>query len=171
MFRIMPIKRHCIPAICAIVLLAPCGCGGGGPERPDLAAVSGTVVYDGQPLAGAEVAFWADKAPKASIGVTNSEGKFQLTMFDLNDGAMPGENVITVTKRVATAAPSSSDMEAMLNDPTTMTAAMQAEDEPGEKQEAKSDIPAKYSEKGTTPLKETVSTSGNNEFVLQLAVE
>lgn len=165
----MPIKRLCIPAICAIVLLAPCGCGGGGPERPDLVAVSGTVVYDGKPLVGAEVAFWADKAPKASIGVTNSEGKFQLTMFDLNDGAMPGENVITVTKKVAAAAPSSSDMTAMLDDPTKMATAMQ--EEPEQKQEVKPEIPARYSERGTTTLKETVSASGENNFTLQLSVE
>ena len=57
-------------------------------DRPPVHPVSGTVMYNGEAIAGATVAFWAEGASRAATGVTNSEGEFQLSMFGANDGAV-----------------------------------------------------------------------------------
>jgi len=155
--------------LCGVAFLAVCGCGAGVEGRPDLVPVTGTVMYGGNPLAGATVSFWTEKAPRPATGITNAEGKFSLSMFDPNDGAMAGENVITVSKAAAVAATSAEDMDAMLNDPTKMTMLMQDQNDPNKKSEdAKPEVPVQYGERTTTPLKETVKADGN-DFLLQLA--
>lgn len=155
--------------ICAFALLAACGCNPGGADRPDLVPVTGTVMYNGQPLAGATVSFWTDTAPRPATGITSAEGKFSLSMFDPNDGAMAGENVITVSKAAPVAAPSSEDMSAMLNDPTKRTMMMEKQNDPNKpKEDIKPEVPVKYGDRKTTPLKETVKADGN-DFLLQLA--
>ena len=72
------------------------GCGSTA-SHPTVAPVSGQIKLNGQPLAGVEVNFFAEKAPRAATGKTDSEGKYQLTMFQANDGAIPGKNMVTVT--------------------------------------------------------------------------
>lgn len=153
----------------AIILFGACGCGGGGAGRPDLVPVTGTVMYNGKPIAGASVSFWKEGAPRPAAGITDSDGKFSLSMFDPNDGAMVGENVITVSKAAAVAPTSSDDMSAMLNDPTKRTMMMEKQNDKNKtKEDVKPEVPVKYGDRKTTPLKETVAASGN-EFLLQLA--
>lgn len=77
----------------AIFGLAGCG---ESTSHPKVAPVSGTITYQGKPLAGADVSFFAEKAPRAASGKTDAEGKYKLTMFESNDGAFPGRNVVTV---------------------------------------------------------------------------
>lgn len=142
------------------------GCGGG-VERPQTAPVEGAVMYNGEPIVGATVSFWTDGASRAATGVTNAEGKFQLSMFDVNDGAIPGDHTITVSKVEAgeTGGPSAEDM---LNDPLAMAQA--AGEQGGTKAKGpKSLVPAKYGDRNSSPLKETVKADGENKFVLQLA--
>lgn len=125
-------------------------------------------MYAGKPLAGATVSFWADKAPRAAVGVTTADGKFSLSMFDANDGAMPGDNVITVSKFTASAAPSVADQTAMMNDPTKLSSSFKDAND-GKTEAPKDEIPARYAERTTTTLKENVKAAGGNDFILQLA--
>lgn len=151
-----------------LLAVAVCGCGGGGSDRPKLVPVTGTVVYNGTPVAGATVSFWAEKAPRPAEGVTDSQGKFSLSMFDFNDGAIPGANKITVTKVAAAAANNTANMTEMLNDPAKRAQMMQ-QTTTQKTEEAKPEVPAKYGNRESTPLSETVADPGPNQFVLQLA--
>ena len=147
-----------------LFLSAIVGCGGG-VDRPKTIPVTGTVMYNGVPIAGAEVSFWNDAAPRAASGVTDPEGKFSLSMFSPNDGAIPGDNVITVTKIEGGEVIPSASPEEMLNNPSAMASGYQTKMDDGG---PKSAVPAKYAKKNTSPLKENVSEE-NNQFVLQLA--
>lgn len=159
-----------IGSICAgLVTVSILGCGES-VETPDTFPVSGAVTYNGDPVVGARVAFQAEGAPRVAEGVTNAEGKFQLTTFELNDGAVPGEHKITVTKVEGESQPAG-DMEAMLEDPNAM-AQMGGEDQDankdGKSAGPKNLLPEKYSNFNSTPLKETVAEEKNN-FNLLLA--
>lgn len=142
------------------------GCGGGAEDRPDVYPVSGTVLYNNNPVAGATVSFWAEGAARAAQGVTGPDGKFQLSMYDVNDGAIPGVNIITVTKMEAGAAPAAPPPTAQA-DPSAMMQMMQQQSE-GNAAGPSSAIPVKYSDRNTTTLQETVSAEGENSFVLLL---
>lgn len=123
-------------------------------------------MYNGAPIAGASVSFWCEGASRAATGVTDPEGKFQLSMFAANDGALAGTNTITVSKMEGSAAPAVSDEE-LLNNPSAL-ANMGANMTNGA-DAPKSAIPKKYSDRKSTSLKETVSADSENTFVLQLA--
>ncbi len=146
--------------------LLACGCGGG-VDRPTVYPVSGTVAYNGKPVAGALVSFFGESAAKEASGITDAEGKFQLSTYGLNDGAVPGMHKVTVSKSDPDAAPPAASMEQMLNDPAAMaqmSEAASSDDAKGKKPL----IPTKYASPGSTPLTETVSESGDNVFVIQL---
>ena len=148
------------------------GCSGAGADRPDTVPVSGTVVYKGKPVEGATVSFMAEGAPKPATGITDAEGKFQLSTFEFNDGAVVGEHVITVEKyeQGAEAAQTTSSMEEAMNDPNALAEMAAQFEEEGEAAQAgpKSLLPPKYADPKTTPLKEKVTAEGPNTFVLQL---
>lgn len=142
------------------------GCSAG-VDRPETAPVSGTVVYKGQPVEGATVSFMADGAPRAASGVTDADGKFQLSTFELNDGALIGEHVVTISKQEAGAtAPQSTDPTAALNDPSALVE-MQLSTT-SQKGGPKSLLPQKYANPNTSPLKEKVTAEGPNSFVFTL---
>ncbi len=145
-------------------LLTFVGCGDS-VNRPETIPVSGTVVYGGKPIEGAEVSFWGEGAPRAASGVTDAEGKFTISMFAFNDGCLPGANTITIRKMEEGAAGSGPTPEEMLADPLALASAASAA-EAGEG--PKSLVPEKYGNQKTSPLKEDVSAS-NNTFVFTLA--
>lgn len=152
---------------CAVVMFAGAlGCGDSA-ERPDRYPVSGSVMYNGKPVSGATVSFWAEGAARPATGVSDEEGKFQLTMFEPYDGAVAGEHKVTVLKVEESDAPAGSPEDAM-NDPSAMTD-MMAQAGAGGDSGPKYLVPQKYSDKAATPLRETVSADGDNTFVLQLA--
>lgn len=149
----------------SLLLTAVAGCGDGA-ERPDRYPVSGTVMYNGATVSGATVSFWADGAARPATGVTDDEGKFQLTMFEPYDGAVAGEHKVTVLKVEESAAPVGRPEDA-LDDPSAMTD-MMAQQGAGGNSGPKYLVPQKYSDKAATPLKETVTPDGENTFVFQL---
>lgn len=75
-------------AWCALFLA---GCSGTTSSGPKTVPVSGTVTLNGKPLADAEVRFICDGF--ASFGQTGDDGYFELVQ-----GAVPGENTVTVSK-------------------------------------------------------------------------
>jgi hypothetical protein len=152
-----------------LVLMCAVGCTGSS-GAPELIPVSGTVMYKGAPVEGAMVNFHHDKAPRISSGVTDKEGKFVLTMLESEDGAMPGTNIITVTKGAAPAAAPAATSNAAPSpeDLAKKMADFKAANDPKKKKEAAGELPAKYGSQTTTPLKEEISAT-NNKVVLQLA--
>jgi hypothetical protein len=87
------------PPLALLALLALTGCGSGEPRVP-VVAVAGKISYYGQAPAGARVVLHpvarsadSDIAPS---GVVKGDGSFQISAYDVGDGAPPGEYVATV---------------------------------------------------------------------------
>ena len=76
------------------------GCGGGddGPPPPETAPVSGKVSYNGEPVEGATVIFSVVGAPRSASGITNAQGQYTLSTFGSGDGAILGENAVSIVK-------------------------------------------------------------------------
>lgn len=84
------IRKVCFVLLAATSLFMQ-GCSGGGEGGPKTVGVSGTVYLDDNPLPDALVTFTSEKFSGA--GRTNSEGR-----YTLGQGAVPGENVVTISK-------------------------------------------------------------------------
>ena len=151
-----------------LALLSGCG---DGIDRPETVPVTGTVLYNGKPVEKAVVSFSCEGAPLSAVGVSDAEGKFTLSTFGYNDGAIVGTHVVTVSKADPkagqTPAAASGGDQKLLNDPAAMAAEMEMALDPGAIPEFSGLLPEKYSG-ASSPLSETVSESGPNEFVLQL---
>lgn len=142
------------------------GCGGA--AKPQPVPVKGTVVFRGKPLANARVTFFAPKAPVPAIGDTNESGEFVLSMYSKGDGALVGENKVTV----ALLPSASGGGMAMPPDPTKIASG--TADVPtkmqigtGKKKEVSS-LPALYSDSSNTPLTWTVKPEGSSDVKLEL---
>jgi hypothetical protein len=81
-----------------LLLLAVVGCG---PTALPPMPISGSVkTVDGQPCVNALVVFHPKDKERVNaakpVATTDAEGRFQLTTFALNDGAIPGEYGVTI---------------------------------------------------------------------------
>ncbi len=81
--------RLFLPVLLAISL---CGCGDGRPERVPL---SGVVLIDGEPLTHGFIQVMPENA-RAAQSPLDSEGRFQLSTFDEQDGVVPGTHKVAV---------------------------------------------------------------------------
>src|SRR5688572_16449451 len=82
---------------CSIGILVLSGCGKKD-SRAGRVQVSGTVLRRGQPVAEATVIFEPLGNTPAATGTTDAAGRFALTTFDTDDGAVPGEYKVAVRK-------------------------------------------------------------------------
>lgn len=85
-----------------VVLMA--GCGGDPPAdvpKVELIPVTGIIQVDGKPVSGARIALHSAAGGTDAIvnpnGISDSEGKFQLTTYSVNDGAPAGVWNVTVS--------------------------------------------------------------------------
>ena len=92
-------SRSLTLACLAALLAGVIGCG---PRRPTTYPVSGVVTLDGKPVQGATVMLRPEVGGRPAVGTTNQRGEFKLTTFDQNDGALPGQHVVTVVKKITT---------------------------------------------------------------------
>ena len=111
-----------------VVLATVGGCSSGG-EDIGAVPVEGTVMMNGQPLAGAAVAFiGTSEGARAAAGITDENGKFVLTTIEQGDGAVPGEYQVTVTKTKGdVAAPTGQVMEEAPEDMDALYAQAEAQ--------------------------------------------
>jgi hypothetical protein len=65
-----------------------------------MAKASGVVTLNGIPFAGARVMFVPKKGP-AAMGVADKDGRYILTTFEENDGAVPGQYRVSITAQAA----------------------------------------------------------------------
>jgi len=79
-----------LPFLVGVVLSSGCSDG-----RPDRVPISGQVLIDGAPLEGAFVKFVPAEG-RPAIGETDSNGRFTLTCYKLNDGATRGNHQVAV---------------------------------------------------------------------------
>jgi hypothetical protein len=87
----LSLRKHFLPRIGPLLLLALAGCGGGAGVVP----VSGTLTYKGQPVKNAYVDFTPENG-RPSWGLTDDQGKFTLEYDAKNKGAVPGKHKVSV---------------------------------------------------------------------------
>jgi len=143
-------KAMCL--LVCVALLAGCG---GKKKGPATVKVSGTILFNGKPLEGAEVNFVAGDF--ASFGKTNSEGKFTLAQ-----GAVPGNNKVYIRKPLT--GPGFSDNPEDGMDAAQFEAAAEGNPELARKlkQSAGPVIPPEYSDPQKTKLTFNVPDEGTD---------
>jgi hypothetical protein len=87
------------PLVSLLVGVALAGCGEeGGSTGPAVYPVSGVVKLNGQPVVGADIVFALKEGTGSSFGRTDANGKYQLTTRKSNDGAPPGDYLVSISK-------------------------------------------------------------------------
>lgn len=134
-----------------LLLVLAIGCGDDG--RPPLVPVSGVVTLDHEPIAGAAVMFMPLAGGRPAQGVTDAAGKFRLTTFDDNDGALVGNHQVTITKVEVTGMTATADGLSGVVDPSQIKETWI--------------IPQKYAQPDSSGLSATVA-NGMDEVTFSL---
>jgi hypothetical protein len=160
-------------ALTTFLGLALAGCGGSSDDaavadRPETSPVTGTVTYQGKPVEGATVSFLSTVVPipgqptdaSSAYGLTDAQGTYRLTTFETDDGAVPGEYKVTITK-IQTPPPGA---QVSMDDPNYNP------DSPAQTAAARPVylVPERYSDRGTSNLTATVKAGGGNTIPFEL---
>ena len=92
-------RRSAVAAVALPTLLLVAGCTQSAPERPPLYPLSGRVLYQGRPAAGAWVVLHpANGNPVAPHprAKTDAQGNYVVSTFEVQDGAPAGEYRVTL---------------------------------------------------------------------------
>jgi hypothetical protein len=80
--------------VVSVAILLAVGVGCSSKDRP--VPVRGVVTIDGKPLAGAGVRFSPEGGGRPAHGATQEDGSYRLTTLNANDGALPGDYMVTI---------------------------------------------------------------------------
>jgi hypothetical protein len=147
------------------VLLLP-GCGG--VTRPKPVPVKGTVTFRGKPLPKARVTFFAKGAPAPATGETNDAGEFELSMYGKGDGALVGENTVTVVALSTGGGPMMPPDATKLMSGGEGTVSAKAEIGSSKVSGPAASLPKLYGDSSNTPLKWTVKPEGETDAKIEL---
>ena len=100
-------------------ILTAAGCSSNPAIYPEVADVVGVVTLDGQPLEGATITF-APEAGRASSGVTDSTGRYNLNYTGSIRGAMLGAHRVMIKKMVQDKAATPSKAEQLMDKATNL---------------------------------------------------
>ncbi len=154
-----------VSAAALIGVLATVGCGS---SRPSTYQVTGTVTYEGDPVEGATVSFAStDPETRGAMGVTDSQGQYELTTFEKADGALPGEFKVRVFKYDR----EPEEVEMSDGPPDQIIEDMPDDYEPEAYEEAEPAqhlLPEEYASPASTPLSFTVEASDENVYDIDL---
>jgi hypothetical protein len=164
----MPESKCSSAILTAWVILVGFGCGSKDQPIP----LEGTVLLDGQPVAGAIVSFLPDeRGGRFATGTTAQDGSFRLTTYKENDGALAGDYRVTVTlipddEDQGKEKPDAAAAQKAENGKNLMAAMMKIA---AARQKAleKSPVPALYRDGGRTPLRQIVPAKGKVVFALK----
>lgn len=146
-------------SLCAATAL---GCSSRKASPAPVFPVTGSVTYKGQPVAGADVTFYNDEQKRSAFGRTDEQGKYRLTTFSVNDGAVAGKHVVTIVKNEPPAAPIvTPDVES----PEYVPPAFGESTMPAPE---KSSFPEKYAKQETSGLIAVVNADAPNEIDFKL---
>jgi hypothetical protein len=81
--------------VAALAVLPGCG---SGQNLPEMGEVTGTITYDGNPLAGASVGFEPQGGGGPSSCTTDASGKYELMYTRDVKGAVVGKHVVRIEK-------------------------------------------------------------------------
>ncbi len=141
--RMTPTSRGASAFLPMILGCLMVGCGPSrDPNLPATATVRGQVLYNGQPFTQGTVTFHPSGEGNPGVSRLDAEGRFSLSTYGSDDGAVIGEHVVTI------------DVPPPLD---------------GEDSSQAATIPAKYANVDTSPLKVTIPEGGDD--TLELVIE
>lgn len=145
------------------------GCGKKEIPREPVFPVSGTITMNGKPVIGADVTFYNAEKKRSAFGRTNELGAYSLTTFSMNDGAVEGRAILTVTKFVPelNQAPEA-DVESDAYVPPQVGVPRKKKTDKTAK--PKPEIPARYSNQATSGLMAVVSPDAENNLNFDLTM-
>lgn len=156
-------------------VLGVAGCGEAQPERNakyPVVPASGVLLLDGKPLPDADLTFVDAKTKQASFGRSDSEGRFRLTTFRPNDGAVVGTHVVTVSKLATSVEPPAAELESEAYVPPTSTPAKPPKRLPRGVKPAQTGpaplVPVQYTRAESSNLQVVIGPDGDKEIRLQL---
>jgi hypothetical protein len=126
--------------LAALAVLAGC-------SQSDTVEVTGTLTMNGQPVDQAEVMF-NPKQGRLATGVTDGSGRFKLSTAKPDDGAMPGDYVVTLAEYYPPDKPPALPRGGGL---------------------LPSRFPQKYADPAKSPLTATVERGKKNDFQFEVA--
>jgi hypothetical protein len=86
------------PWLIGTLLIASAGCSTSmEPMGTGNVSASGTLVYHGEPVAGARLIFWNDDLLEPAFAQTDGQGRFACVSNDTDSGLLPGDYLVTVT--------------------------------------------------------------------------
>ena len=94
--EIIHVRLSVFVGVCGLMLA---GCAGRPADYPETAPVRGVVTLDGKPLTGASVNF-VPAAGRSSAGMTDDDGRYELSYTGRIKGAMLGSHRVMLSKRV-----------------------------------------------------------------------
>lgn len=151
------------------LLAALTGCGGESTKSKEpVYPVNGIVTYKGTPVVGADITFANEAGTRGAFGRTNEEGKFKLSTFGANDGAVAGKHIVTISKaKVAAAAPAkvADTFSPNYEPPKPLTEADPAFRAPAQ---APGEIPLKFADPKLSGLIVVVNSDAPNEVKFDL---
>jgi hypothetical protein len=144
-------------------------------DRPQTVQVSGTVTYNGSPVAGAVVKFSPEGGSgHAASGTTDASGNFRLSTFEAQDGAVPGSYAVSVSKTegeapaAAGAGGGEENVDAIYKAMEEKGVDVMGAGQPGAEPEVEDALPAKYKDASKSGLKAQVTEGGDNNFSFAL---
>ncbi|WP_145368179.1 carboxypeptidase-like regulatory domain-containing protein [Maioricimonas rarisocia] len=144
--------------------LAALGCTSESRETPvPVYPVTGVVTLNGEPVVGADVTFYNADAARSAFGRTDDEGRYQLSTFSSNDGAVDGRHIVTIVKVDAPAADAAP--VASIESEAYVPPGAGASTTPAK---PKSTLPEKFSSQQTSGLTAIVNAEGDNEIDFEL---
>jgi hypothetical protein len=147
----------------AVLAAGVTGCGSEAASGPEpVYPVTGVITFQGRPVAGADVTFFNADKNRSAFGKTNAQGKFNLSTFALNDGAVEGSHVVTVAK--VTAPPPTTTPAAPLESEEYVPPGIGESTQP---EAPKSELPEQYADPETSGLTANVQ-AGPNEISFDL---
>jgi len=133
-----------------------CNGDGGRSSGPPVYPVTGVVKVKGQPVVGADIVFSLKNGSGSSFGRTDAAGKYELTTRKSNDGALPGDYLVAISK-TDDAAPS----QPFVSQEDSKNYNPFAGKNPAPRPTSKSGIPAQYGDPKTSGLTARVTTEKN----------
>jgi len=147
------------------------GCGGDG--RPVTVPVSGKIILDGAPVAGASVMFLPENGGRPGLGVTNESGIYHLSSYgEKNDGVPVGQYSVAVTKHggAAASAPTpAASAELPTDTPVLSNLPYVPEDSSRPEPKIEYLVPAAYENASLSGLKATITAGGTESMNFELS--
>ncbi|MEN6496254.1 MAG: carboxypeptidase-like regulatory domain-containing protein [Thermoguttaceae bacterium] len=137
-----------------LLVICLAGCGGAKDDQPARVPVQVKVTYKNAPVEGAHVTFAPTQSGRPAWGTTDAEGVAHLSTFGDNDGAIPGQYQVTVSKTKV-----EGGEQVDPNQPSSMAP------NPNAKPTVTLNLlPKKYSVAATSGLKAEVPEKGDKKF-------